>query len=1206
MIAELLTSQAAADMACALLHTLWQGLVVAVGLMVVLKCLPAVRSALRYRLSVVALLAVVVCWVGTFSILQYEAPAKQESTVATTPSREAMPKVDRKQPTASPERHATANVPATKAARNDLAVTATQNTPTVPVGELPAVSVEQPDSPAAASHAGVLGWVAVVWIVGVVVMLGRMFVLLCGTAKLKRSAVDIDEPQWVELFEQLCSEMGITRAVRFAATNLLTQPGVIGFFKPVLLVPVSILSEISVEDLRAILAHELAHIRRYDFLVNFCQMLIEALLFFNPGVWWISRRIRIEREACCDAAGVKAAGRPVKYAQILFEQIRRGAAAPANMAVAGFSDNDENASTERVSRIIHPQKSPRMKIGAVKLTLWLLIAVAVLAGLWKATNTAVAVTAKILTPAERIEKVTEIAKSHSNEYIAPQGHANLSGTIVTFDGKPIPEGTYVMILCHGAFTSSNNCGYPENGTFQGYIQCNRDIFVAAHAPGYAPVCTTVYQPDPNDVIDDIRLTLKKGFPTRIKIVDENERPISNAKIIKTTMVAPNESIPCRMQSTTEIISNQQGIAVLNNCVGMPSEVTIQAKGFVEVTEKKCRFRPYETTTITMERSLITQGRVTAQKTGRPVSNAVVKILNEQPIDRLSGGQGYNQHWSPEAARTDSNGYFTIDWLNPNSRYSFVVEAKGYNRTILPNVRVGQTDLKVPMPPERYLAGKIIGDLYKLERNYYTRKNATPHALQYRSEFTDKNYRVGNEYDHFPVTIRNGVGYFKLRNILGNKIVIQDKDHITLKTVYLTDNSIDDLVIDLDHPEDNTTMREVRIKFNTPAGYPKINGKMKLQYLWFNTKNGNNHSTSTIDIYDNVARFEVHAPNRLTLYHIGEVKGFWFDLDQEKEFNVEAGSVPFEIHVEAKPGGTIFGKISGLQKPVDKEITLAIEVAGVPEPYTNDKKRLEDFKVNLQQSFGRIRTKTGSFCLPSLPLDGRYVIFARDGNAWAAPVEPVKLTEANPIQEITLNFGANSQIKGRVLLPDKSPASGFPVLLYVTAEYKDKPSDYPTAFFTDSIKTLSDGTFSFNNINPEKPMVYYVRIQPDSGLQPLTVKISPDQSKTYRLKKGYSVRGKVVHVGTGLPIPDIFLFVSPAQDELPFMPFAHGSDQKTDQNGNFIFTTLDKKRYKLSGIEQQITIPSGPIEIVGGQTEKVELRVKPGIYGLPKSDKPTKN
>ena len=82
-------------------------------------------------------------------------------------------------------------------------------------------------------------------------------------------------------------------------------------------------SGIPADDLQAILVHELAHIRRYDYLVNFLQMVVEALLFFNPAVWWISRQIRIEREACCDAAGVLWTGHRHKYAEVLVAWAQR-------------------------------------------------------------------------------------------------------------------------------------------------------------------------------------------------------------------------------------------------------------------------------------------------------------------------------------------------------------------------------------------------------------------------------------------------------------------------------------------------------------------------------------------------------------------------------------------------------------------------------------------------------------------------------------------------------------------------------------------------------------------------------------------------------------------------------------------------------------------------------------------------------------------
>ena len=92
---------------------------------------------------------------------------------------------------------------------------------------------------------------------------------------------------------------------------LVDVPTVIGWLRPVVLVPASALAGMTPQQLEAILAHELAHIRRHDYLVNLLQTLVETLLFYHPAVWWLSRRIRIERENCCDDLAVSLCGDPV-------------------------------------------------------------------------------------------------------------------------------------------------------------------------------------------------------------------------------------------------------------------------------------------------------------------------------------------------------------------------------------------------------------------------------------------------------------------------------------------------------------------------------------------------------------------------------------------------------------------------------------------------------------------------------------------------------------------------------------------------------------------------------------------------------------------------------------------------------------------------------------------------------------------------------
>ena len=118
---------------------------------------------------------------------------------------------------------------------------------------------------------------------------------------------------------RLTRRLHIGRAVRLLESTLVDVPTVIGWLKPVVLLPASALAGLSPHQLEAILAHELAHIRRHDYLVNLLQTLVETLLFYHPAVWWLSRRIRAERENCCDDLAVSLCGDPVAYAAALAE-----------------------------------------------------------------------------------------------------------------------------------------------------------------------------------------------------------------------------------------------------------------------------------------------------------------------------------------------------------------------------------------------------------------------------------------------------------------------------------------------------------------------------------------------------------------------------------------------------------------------------------------------------------------------------------------------------------------------------------------------------------------------------------------------------------------------------------------------------------------------------------------------------------------------
>ncbi|HJR58792.1 MAG TPA: M56 family metallopeptidase, partial [Vicinamibacterales bacterium] len=146
---------------------------------------------------------------------------------------------------------------------------------------------------------------------------------------------------------RLTQRLHISRTVTLLRSPAVDVPTVIGWLKPTILLPMSVVTGLSPIQVEAILAHELAHVRRHDYLVNLLQTLFETLLFYHPAVWWLSRRIRVEREHCCDDLAVNLCGDPVVYARALADlEELRGIGAQLVMAASG------GALFDRVRRLL--------------------------------------------------------------------------------------------------------------------------------------------------------------------------------------------------------------------------------------------------------------------------------------------------------------------------------------------------------------------------------------------------------------------------------------------------------------------------------------------------------------------------------------------------------------------------------------------------------------------------------------------------------------------------------------------------------------------------------------------------------------------------------------------------------------------------------------------------------------------------------------
>ena len=164
------------------------------------------------------------------------------------------------------------------------------------------------------------------WVLGVTALSLRLLFSSLQVARWKRRGNEPPGAPWVERLDRLKAALQISRPVRLVKSVLVEVPAVVGWLRPVILLPAATLAGLTPAQLEAILAHELAHVRRHDYLVNLLQNALETLLFYHPAVWWVSSCVRAEREICCDEIAVRVCGDRVVYAKALaaLEQLRAG------------------------------------------------------------------------------------------------------------------------------------------------------------------------------------------------------------------------------------------------------------------------------------------------------------------------------------------------------------------------------------------------------------------------------------------------------------------------------------------------------------------------------------------------------------------------------------------------------------------------------------------------------------------------------------------------------------------------------------------------------------------------------------------------------------------------------------------------------------------------------------------------------------------
>src|SRR3989441_361145 len=240
----------------ALVDSLWQDALAAAGLAALLALVPVRAARIRYAFATLTLALMLALPLATAVRLSGTSPQISDVVTATSPVTPAAPVADRIRAALEPA----------------------------------------------------LPWVVFVWFGGVVALSLRLASGWLVTRQLGRVGTSSVPDACREAVARLAARLRIRRPLRVLESAVVQVPAVIGWLRPVILLPASALTGLTPLQLDALLAHELAHVRRYDYLVNLIQSAIETLLFYHPAVWWASQQVREEREHCCDDLAVGVCG----------------------------------------------------------------------------------------------------------------------------------------------------------------------------------------------------------------------------------------------------------------------------------------------------------------------------------------------------------------------------------------------------------------------------------------------------------------------------------------------------------------------------------------------------------------------------------------------------------------------------------------------------------------------------------------------------------------------------------------------------------------------------------------------------------------------------------------------------------------------------------------------------------------------------------
>lgn len=1003
-----------------LLHSLWQGLVILAVTATILALCRRRSPEVRHRICLTAIAFLTLCmptsvaWLGRATAATHALQSRVETTSMAP---------------------ATMSPGAPTNSRDDRTVS------------LPSPSSNERQPPS--SPQGRSNWAALIalgWVLGIVLLTLRLLVGHRMFSRIRLRASPWVGPPYVG---QLLARIGLQTA-EVLASPALTVPLVVGWIRPVVLLPAQLIGRMDQESLQALLLHELAHLKRRDPAINLALTAFETLLFFNPAARELVRRARWEAELACDDLVLSMNSDRQTYARALaqLETFR-----DEGLALAATGHHHLITRLHRILRI--PTDASHKSLSSLWQPGLMIHAVTAFSIVFAVV--AVPQAARAMTDEERIAAIsaieTVLPKESDVEWTA-------QAQLVDEAGANLPEGKTKIATFSIGISDAFETDMASLFNVRGRGQWAR---VSAWPDGYAPVTTSIPSPDLASGAAPHRVKLEKGFPAELMIVNEAGEPIPGA------MVTVDSPAPERraFQLRSPFESQSDGRIRFGN-VTDSSRVTLEAfaHGYEWTLFGGVRFLPGEVRTLTLKRATPITLKVLDQETGKPVQGAWA----------FCGGRGWGSSFNswygqqPPLASTasDREGRLDLDVCHASSLYGVIVKAPGYapKALLIPQGGGSRTNsLKVHLSRGLKLDATIHDPLNILPELAAGVKFSATSTLDL-PKLHDWQLSVG-----WRSVIPMERGLRSQRVVLGElspgplEVVLgrgltwkKDLSHsLNGLHLYVTRSGITETP-PTDLALEQRETRKIIFNLAPPKGSPPASGEVE-----FNVQ----AKPKFVKVVNNSLQFDAPLGAQVSTEGHG-LKGYTLSSGFPF-FVVAAGASPIVHELSLIPAGSVVAKLE-LPKRLG---SISVDVLDNSELGTSRPPiapRTEFLKDSQTVYFS------------NLPFGNRYRLVLNAGSLFIESSLFV-IDEKNPIREFNFHVRPSPPIHVRIVEPDGSPCRNKPVRLRYTSHlYTSNKAEQ----FTDG-----DGRLTIESLNFEAPGKHHLTIRAEPGIQALEAYIAPD-------------------------------------------------------------------------------------------------------------------